>query len=226
MYKTLFIIFLVALIPNMLLAKTHKEAATAHKKHHCCIPTKSVQIPLSEKPIEYAHYNNITQQEGEFPDNFVNKIIIKGKVTDKNCVPIPNVRITISQQDEYGIYRFIRTFVPVFEKSYKLNYQQHSTFSGTGTTSSNNQGEFTFITSIPNSRTRHLDRIINITTEHINYPDISGKIFLGHHIDKHKVHKNFIFATEKPKTQKVNKQNLPVYTIDLVLDGVSEYKRY
>lgn len=227
MYKKLFAI-LTLLFTNFATAGVFKE--DYHQKQPStkpyCPPTTSYKIPLSQKPSEYAHYNNITKKEGHFPNKFINKITIKGKVTDTNCVPIPNVRITISQKDEYGVYRFIRSFVPIFEKSYRLNYQQYSTFSGTGTTTSNNRGEFAFITTIPNSRTKDKHRTINISLEHINYPNLSSQIYLGCHIDKHKNNKRFILPKLQNYTETLDRQNLPVYNINLVLNGKSEYKRY
>ncbi len=229
MYKKLpFIFIIIFTITNLSFASTHTKKINKSHQKFCCTPTKSTHIPLTEKPIEYAHYNNITVQEGYFPNDFINKIILKGKITDKNCVPIPNVRITVSQQDEYGIYRFVKAFVPIFEKTYKLNYQQYSTFSGTGTATSNNRGEFAFITTIPKSRTRNLDHTINIVTEHTNYPDIAAKILLSTQSEQKKLkHQNdFIFAQDTCTTEMLDEQDLPIYTIDLVLDGLSQYKRY
>ena len=226
MYKKLFVI-LTLLFTNLSIAGVLKaEHSEQYPQKQNCSPTTSHKIPLSQKPTEYAHYNNITKQQGHFSNKFINKIIIKGKVTDINCVPIPNVRVTISQKDEYGVYRFIRSFVPVFAKSYRLNYQQYSTFSGTGTTTSNNKGEFAFITTIPNSRTKDKHRTINISLEHIHYPDLSTQIYLGCHIDKHKNNKHFILPKLQNYTQILDRQNLPVYNINLVLDGKSKYKRY
>ena len=223
--KIIFLLLTYVFLTMTSLAGVYVEPPKPYqKKTCCCIPTKSKTIPLSERPAEYSHYNNITKPEGGFSNKFINKIIIKGKVTDKNCVPIPNVKINVSQKDEYGVYRFIKAFVPVFEKSYKLNYQQYSTFSGTGTTTTNNRGEFVFITTIPNSRTKDKNRLINITAEHINYPNISTQIFLGRHLDKHR--NNVIRAKYSIEREELDRQNLPVYKVDLVLDGVSKYKRY
>lgn len=229
MYKNLFVISLIALFTNISLADVYVESTKRHYKKPCCIPTKSYQIPISEKPVEYAHYNDITRTEGEFPDNFINKVIIKGKITDKHCVPVPNARITISQKDSYGVYRFIRAALPIFEKSYKLNYNQYSTFSGTGTTTSNNRGEFAFITTIPNEKEKDKNRMINISIEHINYPNLSTKILLGRHLNEHKNKQttSFVLAKLKHDSSEYNKsESLPVYTIDLVLDGLSKYKKY
>jgi protocatechuate 3,4-dioxygenase beta subunit len=230
MYKKICITFFITtFIANIsFAANPYSKKTEQHIKKSHCIPTHSIHLPLSEQPLEYAQYNNITTSEGDFQDNLSNNIILKGVITDKNCVPISNARITISQKDEYGVFRFVRAFVPIFEKSYKLNYQQYSTFSGTGVAIADNRGRFAFITAIPNIKTKDLNRTINITVEHIDYPDVSTQVFFGNKANAHNLRNKdkFIYAKHNCMTKTINNQNLPVYNINLVLDGISEYKRY
>jgi protocatechuate 3,4-dioxygenase beta subunit len=184
-----------------------------------CMPTKSLGV--KNDPIEIISNNNLTQKVGAFTDKLTPKIIIFGRVRDKNCIAIPNAAISVWQTDEYGVYRYIRV-VDTGRSIYDMDDQIYSNFQGVGSVTSTNTGEFAFITVHPSKGNRgNIGGVIDIVITHDNFPDIKTKILL--------VEKN----QTVPKTNYVLANNIrmlgngvKVYYFDIVLDGTHQYLNY
>jgi protocatechuate 3,4-dioxygenase beta subunit len=68
-------------------------------------------------------------------------IVVKGRVVDERCVPISNITIEAWQADQQGFFNY--TPLRNVDKKY---FKKASNFAGSGTSATNNRGEFTFVT--------------------------------------------------------------------------------
>lgn len=184
------------------------------KTFQTCPITKSTSV--TEKPKQIIKDNNLTQNLGNFTDKLMPKIILLGRVRDKNCLPVPNVEVTMWQTDEYGIRRFVSA-VDTKKSIYSMNNQMYSKFEGDGSVISNNLGEFGFVTVRPKQGNN-----INIVMTHDKYPELKTRIVL---LEKDAVMpKTKYVIAENSKT--LGSNGFKVYFFDIVLDGKEEYLSY
>ena len=114
-----------------------------------------------------------------------------------------------------------------------MNYQQYSKFIGNGSALSNNRGEFSFIATIPKGKQilPRTDNFTYISVEHVNYPDLRTYFTLDSCVTKYQIHHQdeqdfmILFAGKSDKWT-IDGKPVPIYTLPLVMDGASTYKRY
>jgi protocatechuate 3,4-dioxygenase beta subunit len=150
--------------------------------------------------------------EGQF-------IEIKGKVLDSNCVPVTEAIVEIWQNDAAA-----NAFDPVDNSKLDPNFN----YSGTSIT--NNLGEFNFFTILPGSKDKEAPHI-NFRVKHADFLPLETYMYFPHNIN------NDSDPTLKNLVDK-NKRNLVisdstethsgsvVYNFNLTLEGVNKYKRY
>lgn len=189
---------------------------------YACAPTRP--LPVLNKPImQGVTYtdNDTTKNSGEFDNQYVRKILLRGVIKDRNCVPVANATIEIWQSDEYGKNRY-NTFSYSFLDRYNLNYDQYSKFLGIATATSNNDGYFEFITVLPNSKMRkaRLGRY-NVAVWHRDFPMLETQLSIKD--NKTRFHSQMIayrnFAADDAFV-------LPTYDFEVILNGENRYKSY
>ena len=112
--------------------------------------------------------NNLTQNYTSFEIAKGTKILIKGKVLDKNCVPISSVKVSIWQANSFGLYQFNAN--DVHDEHYDEN------FSGSGNILTNNLGEFEFITIYP-GKVNSISPNVIFRLEHQNFYPFETRMF-------------------------------------------------
>ncbi len=182
------------------------------KQFASCVPTKSTDI-VSE-PKEIISDNNLLNKVGNFSDNLVPKIILFGRVRDKDCIPIPNATVSLWQTDEQGVYRYIRVF-DTEKDIYNMHNQVYSVFEGVGSTISTNTGEFAFITVHPGRGRGGVGKAVNVVIEHKQFPELRTMVVLA---DKSQLTKksNHVIAVN---TRILGSNGIKIYYFDVVLDG-------
>jgi protocatechuate 3,4-dioxygenase beta subunit len=190
-----------------------------------CSPTKKVKTtpkPITHDPT-YTD-NDATKNSGEFDNMYLNKILIRGIIKDKACVPVRNASIEIWQDDEYGKKRY-NQFSYSFSDRYRLNREQYSNFLGIATANSDNNGYFTFISVMPNSKLKKAkpESLVNISVSHINFPSLETQIVLNPKFPIKKSNNRIISFRNLDQKQM---QDLPTYDIEIILDGRTKYKTY
>lgn len=169
----------------------------------------SVSTGVSNEPKNIDEFNNLTRLEDQFSDKLSAKIILFGRVRDKNCVAIANAEIDIWQSDEYGVYRYIKN---------RATYNQmYSKFKGVGSAISNNQGEFSFVTLYP----KKLDSI-NLVAKYKDFPELKTKITL---LESEEISKNASNVLAR-NLNGASIKGYKVYYFDIVLDGKQKYLGY
>ncbi len=213
-------ILLVACLPNCnawgFTIDTEQKNAEHFKG---CIPTQS--IDLTNEPEEIISNNNLTKKVGALSDKLMPKIILVGRVRDKNCITVSDATISIWQTDQYGLYRYIRV-IDNSHSIYNMNEQILSDFQGVGSTTSTNTGEFAFITVHPSKGRTSTGEIINLVITHDKFPELKTKIFL---VDKEKKMPNRHYVPAH-SAKNVVTEGFKVYYFDIVLDGKIQYLSY
>ena len=94
---------------------------------------------------------------------------------DQNCVPVSDAKVYLWQVGCDGKY----PYYPLRNRTNKemLNLSNRSSFTGSGIATTNNEGEFHFITIYPPSTT-HEKSNVNIRVEHRNLGTLQTKFYL------------------------------------------------
>ena len=112
---------------------------------HKCRPHKPFYSNF--EPEKFPKSNNLLRSAGEFPLTCGEKLIIRGKVVDANCIPLSEVKVNIWQVACDGKYPY-----KPLKNGYKesdINMNSSATFTGAGTAITDNKGEFYFVTTYP-----------------------------------------------------------------------------
>jgi len=147
-------------------------------------------------------------------------VYIKGHVQDINCVPIQNAKINVWQLDGYG--------------KLKSNKESDMYFIGNGTATSDNMGNFSFITILPQQETLGgVAPHINLSIQHREFGKMDTKMYFAKHImnteDKtlaelDEFSKSLIIAEMIPvELSKLDEGYFMMF--DLTLNRVSSYRR-
>lgn len=126
------------------------------------------------EPEEFQVSNNLLRKTGQEPVYSGTKIIIKGRLLDQNCVPVADAKIYLWQVGVDGKY----PYKPLRNKvsARLLNLRAKSTFTGSGTATTNNKGEFYFITLYPGKISKAAN--VNIRVEHPNLGTLQTRLAL------------------------------------------------
>ena len=169
-----------------------------------CVP--SPMIKVEHRPGNYATSNDLSKIPGGFENDYANKILLRGIVVDKECVPIPNAKISLWQKDEYGDYRYATELATSYQK-YKMNDKIYSEFQGNGVSVSNNVGKFSFITvPLSNDKKTKKPDMINIAINAKGFAPFSTKILLRESDNE-----------DKPETEVITEpidSNMPRQSVD------------
>jgi len=186
----------------------------------------SPELKTADKPGHYMSYNDLTKMPGEFENEYANKILLRGIVVDKECIPVANAKIMLWQLDEYGDYRYNKKFATIYDK-YKANYKMYGQFKGNGSAVSNNTGKFSFITVNPSNpkKTNILDGI-NAMVVAPGFNKFETKVFIHKTSGKDKKDKSEkgVIAYLNVAASKFYSQE--VYDVYIVLNGLNKYRRY
>lgn len=172
------------------------------------------------EPEIFEPSNNLLRKAGEQPIFCGQKIIITGKVLDQNCVALPDAKIYLWQVGCDGKYPYkpLRNRV----NSKLLNLKTGSSFTGSGTATTNNEGEFTFITIAPPAQ--HASKggraagSVNLRVEHRMLGSLQTKLHLS---NKNIIEDDF----ELDEDLKTASEQAPVYNFQIVMPG-SGLNRY
>ena len=184
-----------------------------------CNLTPSV-TSLSHMPETFNKTNNLRRYTGSFTEAQGKKIAIYGRVMDKNCVPITDLKINMWQANSYGMFQNSS-----HQSAKSKRYDQY--FVGSGTSVSNNMGYFHFLTIIP-GKTKNSSPHLNIMIRDISKKNFSTNIFFDDINNKQDPTfksipdrlKNRIVASSqaRPIPDFHDKDNDKIYFFDIVLD--------
>lgn len=183
-----------------------------NKLNHCKI-TKSISDDY--EPEIFQPTNNLLRASGQNPVYCGTKIIIKGRVLDQNCVPVSDAKVYLWQVGCDGKYPY-KTLRTAINKD-RLNLRNGSSFQGSGTATTNNQGEFYFITIYPAAYNNKAPNV-NLRIVHRDLGSLQTKLFPSKNniIDSYEELSGNLAAIS---------ENTTIYSFDLVIPGETS-KRY
>lgn len=188
-----------------------------------CSPAPEKETAL--KPENYPTYNDLTRSSGGFKNNYTDKIILRGIVIDKKCIPVANTKISLWQKDEYGQRRYLQKFASDYDR-HKMNNKIYSKFYGVGTAVSDNEGRFYFITVEPSSvGVKNGKPIINISAAVKGFIKFETQVRLLEDIEKTD-DKESTFVNASLNKNASEHYGKKVYDFFIVLNGESKYTDY
>lgn len=137
-----------------------------------CTPSKFVVD--NYEPETFPNTNNLLRAAGAHPIICGTKIIMRGKLLDRNCVPISDAKISIWQKACDGKYPYTPLRHGINKKL--INLKSASTFLGAGSTTTDNKGEFYFISTISQSNHQY----VNVKVTHPLLKEFYTRISLSH----------------------------------------------
>jgi len=168
------------------------------------------------EPKVFEPTNNLLRKTGKLSKFYGEKILIKGKVLDQNCVPVADAKVYLWQAGSGGKYPYEALKTRIDKK--RFTSKSDSSFTGSGTATTNNKGEYYFISMLPYKSSRYL-RSANIRVEHPSLTTLETRLDLSN--------KNMC-GNECGEVNPIliePQENMVSYCFDLVLQGTT-LKRY
>ena len=175
--------------------------------------------------------NNLWRKPGSPDVAYGQPIYIKGIVTDKNCVPLPNVTVEIWHGDDKGYYRLgkedsIDNMLMEGEEGLDM------AFKGSGTSYTNNMGEFSFITILPGVQGKEVSHL-KFRAKHEDFDAIVSKMYFEE-LDNMKDDDYINLTAKKRKaltavTDPAGLNPMPesmTYYFNISMDGEGRYRSY
>ncbi|QXK93450.1 dioxygenase [Neoehrlichia mikurensis] len=186
-----------------------------------CVETPEI-YNVQNKPRHFYVSNNLRRKTGSPITAKGELIYIIGKVTDRNCVPIANMNVSIWQANTYGIYQ---SSVGNDKVSPNNKYDEH--FSGSGITTTDNLGNYSFITVMPG---KYSDRLPHISFM-LQHPDFlvfyTEMFFEGYNNTADPVLSHMVSPNSRKllvSQYTVNDMGIKVYRFNITLGEKSIYK--
>lgn len=149
-----------------------------------CSPTPTMEMDFL--PVESLNRtNDLWRKAGSAEPAYGRPVYIRGIVTDKKCVPLPNVTVEVWQADSGGVYALNPDGSKVEDFVGDTGLEADKYFSGTGIAYTNNLGEFSFITVYPGALGNNTP-YLKMRIKHPGFDTITTKMFFEDTKDKEK----------------------------------------
>lgn len=168
------------------------------------------------EPKVFEPTNNLLRKTGKLSKFYGEKILIKGKILDQNCVPVADAKVYLWQAGSSGKYPYEPLKTRIDKK--RFTSKSDSSFTGSGIATTNNKGEYYFISMLPYKSSRYL-RSANIRIEH------SSLTTLETHLDLSNKNMCDNECGEVNPILIEPQENMVSYCFDLVLQGTT-LRRY
>lgn len=139
-----------------------------------CDVTKSTMNDY--EPAIFETTNNLLRKTGEEALFCGESIVVYGRVIDQNCVPVSDAKVYVWQADCKGKYPYKALKKDVVDNKL-MKEKSNLTFVGNGTATTNNKGEFHFITVYPPAMHDHGPHL-NVRVEHFSMGDLQTRLLL------------------------------------------------
>lgn len=136
-----------------------------------CKPTHEIMNDYEPKVFQPG--NNLLRLAGALPFVCGQKIILRGKLLDSKCVPASDAKIYLWQVGCDGKYPY-NPLRNIAQRSH-VNLEHNSSFLGNGIATTDNNGEFQFITIYP-LKSESGKHVINIRAEHKDLGSLQTQI--------------------------------------------------
>jgi len=174
---------------------------------------KVTKVTINDyEPEKFEQSNNLLRKAGQEEIFCGKKIIIHGKVLDQNCVPVADAKVYIWQANCNGKYPY-KPLKDIAEKNL-IDINRESTFTGNGIATTNNKGEFTFVTTYPPAM-HGIASHVDVRVEHYMLGAIQTTVMLNG--------KKVSEPSSKPEyeslVEALGNTDTSIYDFELVLPG-------
>lgn len=222
---------LLTIIPIVCLSWSNSQASQYQAG---CRVTPNIEI-LHEPNKGIKPSNNLYRKPGSARYARGNFIIIKGKILDHECTPVENAIVQIWQTDNTG--KYIEDYETTSEWQIKdPDYDENFAYSGASST--NNLGEFSFMTIFPAPHIDSPDGIvapfINVKIMHDKFKYIDTRIYFKNHPRNAKDEtlqdlskdEQALVTSSSEKITLQNGNEVREYNVIFTLEGINNYRRY
>ncbi|NRB10403.1 MAG: dioxygenase [Rickettsiaceae bacterium] len=182
-------------------------------KLNFCRFTKSTSN--NYEPEKFITSNNLLRSSGELSIYCGEKIIVHGTVVDQNCVPVADAKVYLWQVNCKGKYPYTPLRTAVKDSEF-VELDQETTFTGNGIATTNNKGQFYFVTIYP-ERIHDLSPHANIRVEHYKLGSLQARLTLkGHSVSNPTLNPELGYLAEF-----VTENYTTIYDFKVVMPGVT-----
>lgn len=163
-------LYLICLILYAHFATAASET-THHNSFNTCKPT--LEVINNYEPKVFQSGNNLLRVAGALPVVCGSRVIMRGKLLDSKCVPVADAKVYIWQVGCDGKYPYqpLRNIA----KESHINLDSNSSFVGNGIATTDNNGEFQFVTIYPH-KSENGKHVVNIRAEHRDIGSLQTQI--------------------------------------------------
>ena len=169
--KRIFLLSIICFYTNV--ASSEYDKFYPNGLNNCKVTKSAIN---DYEPNKFQITNNLLRLTGGQSRYCGQKIVIMGRVLDENCVPVSDAKVYLWQVGCDGKYPYT-TLRNRIDKN-MINLVNKSSFTGSGTATTNNKGEFHFITIYPAS-VHHEKPNVNIRVEHLSLGALQTKLSLS-----------------------------------------------
>lgn len=196
------------------------------KKPDRCIAT---EIELTGDEAKYPsgkikNTSNLRRKTGIALIAAGDRIYFTGKIVDSHCVPVPEAFIELWHADSVGAYSF---------KMGDRKTSKDAQFVGTGRTTTNNEGQFSFLTIFPGNYENRAPHI-NFRITHPDFNEVVGAVFFEYHpanakdpvlVQYNKANQPPLIAEKRTpgSEERMTDRN---YFVKIVIKGRSAFRRF
>jgi protocatechuate 3,4-dioxygenase beta subunit len=213
MNKLIVCVFLLILSASSVFAKSIQIDGTLSK----CSKTASI-IDEEFIPAKFHSTNNLTRKIGGFGKAQGRVINIYGRLLDKNCIPVSDANIYIWQTNSLGIYQSPGVKVFDIDKE-KID----PNFTGSGVSTTNNQGHFSFITIFPDELPTSAPHI-NFMVSHPDFKIFQSRIYFNSSSED--VFFKKVDEAARKSLIAIKADMDDVYLFDIILDDIVKNRRF
>lgn len=145
-------------------------------EYRYCKP--SVSVLNDYEPERFITSNNLLAKAGAHAIFCGEKIIIYGRLTDDQCAPISDAKVYLWQVNCQGKYPYKPLRNSVDTELIDITSAKKQSFTGNGIATTNNHGEFVFITTYPN-KVHAFQPHLNIRVEHYKHGTFQTNLVLS-----------------------------------------------
>jgi protocatechuate 3,4-dioxygenase beta subunit len=176
-----------------------------NKLNSCVITEAAIN---DYEPKKFQSINNLLRSTGKKATFCGTKIIITGRILDEACVPVSDAKVYLWQVGCDGKYPY-QTLRNCTDTKL-LNLSNDSSFTGSGIATSNNNGEFVFITIYPTALADDKPHV-NFRVEHKTVGILQTKFYISPHaiVDSENIDSSLAITEDSTR----------IYNFDIVMPG-------
>jgi len=164
--------------------------------------------------------NNLILPTGKALEADGQKLIITGRVVDRNCMPVPEAMVELWQASPFGKWQLA---------SGQDLAASRAVFAGAGRTYTNMDGYFSFITAFP-APSRYATPNVNIRVKAEGLPTYSTALFFAEDVrnDKDKTYQSLSADARKDVSIEMREGDAGglLGAIEIVMQGKTPYRTY